>query len=402
MKILRFAFYAFACLVAVMLLTEVILRAHRYFSETPSERYAREYFEEVYAHIPHFAEAGTLQKNPDRPFVPPFSVFTNTDVENEDRLKRIAGIARLEPSRTWTSYDFLRAEPDENKTAYTVTSNSLGFRGPERAKEKPPGTYRIIVFGAYQAFGYGVNDDETYPAKLEAALSAAHPRVPFEVWNAGRPAGSAIDALARLSYEIFAYDPDLLILDYGQVDIGMLNDTLLFRSLGIDPFGDFARSVRSVEVRVFPLLDHSLLWKKIWAGYYANAMKRTQIEEFKDVMRRSLALAKERGVPAVVVKGASGGPPLSAYTEIVGDSPVVDVPAELTSRPPEYPKPEAWKEGEWAKTWLSELDPSQVDPNHWIFANYPYRLDLFQLNARGLEVVADILQRTIEEKFLTQ
>ncbi len=56
-----------------------------------------------------------------------------------------------------------------NETVFRT--DSRGFRTPEIALEKPPGTYRILVFGSSNTMGYGVNDEEMYTRLLEAWLN---------------------------------------------------------------------------------------------------------------------------------------------------------------------------------------------------------------------------------------
>src|SRR5262245_27130017 len=48
-----------------------------------------------------------------------------------------------------------------------VEVNSLGLRGPEVDRVKPPGVYRIGVFGDSATFGQGVSEEATYARVLE-------------------------------------------------------------------------------------------------------------------------------------------------------------------------------------------------------------------------------------------
>lgn len=66
-----------------------------------------------------------------------------------------------------------------------VAINSVGLRGPEYAREVPPGTRRILAMGDSQTFGNGLDRPETWPALLEADLSAADPGRRWQVLNAG-------------------------------------------------------------------------------------------------------------------------------------------------------------------------------------------------------------------------
>ena len=52
------------------------------------------------------------------------------------------------------------------------TTNSMGFRGPEISVPKPPSTFRALVLGESTTLGMEMDDDETWPARLEVLLQA--------------------------------------------------------------------------------------------------------------------------------------------------------------------------------------------------------------------------------------
>src|SRR5262245_52901940 len=62
---------------------------------------------------------------------------------------------------------------------YTI--NADGFRDRPREKVPPRGTWRAVVLGDSVAFGYGVEQEATFPARLERLLSRAG--APAEVLN---------------------------------------------------------------------------------------------------------------------------------------------------------------------------------------------------------------------------
>ena len=158
------------------------------------------------------------------PYRPPFPVFVNSGFENESRLKAIAMISPLPSHQTWTVTNFLRRSTGPDAT-FTVTTNSLGFRGPERNRDKSKKVYRIIVLGSYPAFGHAVNDNETYSSLLEEELNKnAKAGIRFEVWNGGRQGATAIMGLSRLETEILNYHPDAVILDYGWIEPFLATD----------------------------------------------------------------------------------------------------------------------------------------------------------------------------------
>ena len=52
------------------------------------------------------------------------------------------------------------------------------------AVKKPPGAFRILVFGDSYTYGVNVQASQTYPKVLEWMLNTAGHR-PYEVWNLG-------------------------------------------------------------------------------------------------------------------------------------------------------------------------------------------------------------------------
>src|SRR6478672_4314211 len=63
--------------------------------------------------------------------------------------------------------------------------NVWGYRGP-RVGRKHAGEHRLVVIGGSTAFGYGVNSDQAFPARLEAGLRPlARGGAPVSVVNLG-------------------------------------------------------------------------------------------------------------------------------------------------------------------------------------------------------------------------
>jgi len=97
--------------------------------------------------------------------------------------------------------------------------NAQGFRGPEVALEKPPGTFRIACLGDSQTFGHGVGDDESWPANLAACLHERLPGRSLEVLNCGVGGFETEEELALYEKRVRAFHPDLVLLGF------FLNDT---------------------------------------------------------------------------------------------------------------------------------------------------------------------------------
>ena len=106
-------------------------------------------------------------------------------------------------------------------------TNRFGFRTPEIEREKPRGTYRILVFGSSNTMGYGVNNDDLYTRHLERWLNErAGQSCRVEVVNLAVAGDSPTRRLLRLKKEADHYHPDWLICDASVLDT-WLEDTHL-------------------------------------------------------------------------------------------------------------------------------------------------------------------------------
>ena len=102
---------------------------------------------------------------------------------------------------------------------FTVTHgvNALGLRGPETTLAKPPGVRRIATLGDSFTFGYGVDDDETWPAALQRALDGtggAGDALRYEVLNCGVPAYDTEQEVRLLATRILEFQPDLVLVGW--------------------------------------------------------------------------------------------------------------------------------------------------------------------------------------------
>src|SRR5262245_27674647 len=91
-----------------------------------------------------------------------------------------------------------------------VRVSSLGLRGPEVGSRPPAGVRRILVLGDSVAFGWGLDEAESFPARLAEALGSRSLGV--EVLNAGVP-GYSIASEAALHRELApALAPDAVVV----------------------------------------------------------------------------------------------------------------------------------------------------------------------------------------------
>lgn len=149
-----------------------------------------------------------------------------------------------------------------------TSHNSLGLRGKEIPRKKPPGTFRVAILGGSTTYTEFVNDnDATFPARLEQELQSRHPHSRIEVINAGCPGYNSWESLIQLQFRVLDLAPDLVILYEGVNDVhARLVLPLAYRG---DNSGRRVPWSEPIEVRLcrFSLLSrmvgHHLGWWRI-------------------------------------------------------------------------------------------------------------------------------------------
>lgn len=147
-------------------------------------------------------------------------------------------------------------------TTTTVVVNSLGMRGPEPGP-KAAGERRLLVLGDSLVFGYGVQAEQTFPARLQQRFANRTP--PVTVGNAGVPGyGSKHVALhlARLEGP-FAADA---FVACGYLGNDALDDAMPQRTVyaGLSLQGPWARLVQeSLRARLM-YRSRAALWFESW------------------------------------------------------------------------------------------------------------------------------------------
>jgi lysophospholipase L1-like esterase len=95
----------------------------------------------------------------------------------------------------------------------TVSINSQRFRAPgDYAVSRAPGVTRVAVLGDSLAFGWGADDDETYPAQLERELARLLAPRRLEVMNAAFPGTCLGEKAAWYELGVRRFAPRLVVL----------------------------------------------------------------------------------------------------------------------------------------------------------------------------------------------
>ena len=100
-----------------------------------------------------------------------------------------------------------------------VTTNSRGFRGGEVEIPKPPGRLRIVALGDSVAFGWGVNDADTFCQQLEQQFLARRPDVDIDVVNLAVPGYATRQEVALLERNLAALQPDVVLVGFYENDL---------------------------------------------------------------------------------------------------------------------------------------------------------------------------------------
>lgn len=122
---------------------------------------------------------------------------------------RIALLRRFTP---WLPEAF-RGNP-----VWRIVLNGDGFRSGPITKGKRAGALRIACIGDSWTFGMNVNQDATYPSRLETLLKEQAPRTNLDVMNFGVLGYSSFQGLELLKRQVLDLHPDVLLVGFGMND----------------------------------------------------------------------------------------------------------------------------------------------------------------------------------------
>jgi lysophospholipase L1-like esterase len=179
----------------------------------------------------------------------------------------------------------LRPDLDTSWYRKAFRTNSHGYRTPEVALQKPPATYRIVVFGSSNTMGYGVQEEETYVRHLERWLNeCTGPDMRIEVVNLAVSGDSPSRRLARLQEEAARFDPDWVLCDASPFDAWVEEAHIhasLQRNLPI-PFAFVKEAIERSGVSAIDSIDAfrakfqgeaERMYSHVYAGWSAEARR---------------------------------------------------------------------------------------------------------------------------------
>jgi lysophospholipase L1-like esterase len=249
-----------------------------------------------------------------------------------------------------------------------VAINSLGLRGPEVERAKPPGTYRVVAIGDSLTFGYGAPQAGTWPAALERILAADPAALgarAVQVLNLGVSGYNSADEARVLETKALDLDPDAVVVGY------FMNDPQ------IAPLQALQRWFREPE-----LWERSHLLRLADAWLFARAKERHGRDGYRYLH------AKDGDGWAMVVR---------SFEAMGGASRASGVPVILATLPAFPPVP-TWQEYRWSDLHAqvleaaraSGLDAIDTVPEFQADGRKPKDLcvDSEHPNAEGAEIIA--------------
>ena len=172
--------------------------------------------------------------------------------------------------------------PERGMEATPIRINNHGQRGADYPLAKQPGERRIIGLGDSLTFGKGVQDGETYLARLEELLDGEGVRVVNAAFNGYATFHYRQWALTQLE----TFQPDLLIVG-------------LFTGNDMEPVGEFA-SGPLVDLMRGSALRHLLvdtyrrfLWKRVVALKRGTSVAEVERELERSAGTRARGLSRE-------------------------------------------------------------------------------------------------------------
>ncbi len=270
-----------------------------------------------------------------------------------DGMAKAGILSRYYELYEWDRFLFYRLRPDvdielldvfappraQARSRWSVHTNSRGFRTPEFADRAAPGVVRIVVLGDSSTFGWGVEHFETYGEQLRTALARrwSTDRSRIEIVNLGVPGYSTFQGRVLLERFALGLDPDVIVWSYLSNDGAMTGESdqatygkrigasgallaALHRSRGYETLEAWIAVLRE-RLRPAAAIDPYDAAQRNIPSYRVAAAN----------LRSVVDLARDHGVPIVLVGQCTRGEPAALMAEIARatDTPHLDATAVL-------------------------------------------------------------------------
>lgn len=299
----------------------------------------------------------------------------------------------------------LRPNVDTQARGVHVVTNEHGMRGPSVSLRPAPGTHRLLALGDSVAFGFRLEQPDTFPVRLEHELESRGGGS-FEVLNAGVEGYNTQNQLAYLRSSLLDFQPETIVLVFN------LNDYDHGPVMG--PLGvltlDQSQRVRSDSLAIRSEFFLLLRWLiatqgRVWVGdtpattaspapggeqspfdpfdRYVSALRKQYYRApdgerwqlMVDSLRAIAALCRERGIRLLIAIVPDGDQIGVAAPDLTPQRKLLEVCAEL------------------------QLDCLDLQPSFAAASQEPLYIDIMHPNAGGQRIMArEVANRLLERR----
>jgi hypothetical protein len=139
--------------------------------------------------------------------------------------------------------------------------NAAGYRGALRTTSRAGNSFRVAVLGDSFTFGWGVAEEEAWPALLEARLVAELGGLDVEVLNFGVPGYNTWLQLLQWRQVVSRYRPDAVLLGYYSNDAAIDREVPnVYRLCPVPPPPGSRLFAAAEERSALARAAHDLVW----------------------------------------------------------------------------------------------------------------------------------------------
>jgi lysophospholipase L1-like esterase len=138
------------------------------------------------------------------------------------------------------------------------------LRGRRVSFAPPEDRPRLLALGSSSTYGYGVNEDQAWPAQLERLAKADG--TPLEVLNAGVPGSTARRLLYVLRHSLLQLEPDVVVVSLSfndHIDLAVHDETAHFDAMTSEGIGWFVQALARWNARGA---------RARWLAYFGHVM----------------------------------------------------------------------------------------------------------------------------------
>ena len=226
---------------------------------------------------------------------------------------------RLRPGAEVSLLDVFAPAAAREATRWSAKTGPEGYRTERFEKRPPPGRRRVVALGDSSTFGWGVADDETYAAQLEATLDGDAKADTWEVLNLGVPGYSTFQGTVMLAREALPLAPDVVTWSYLSNDGAMTGEA---------DRATYAQRSGWLGA-LLEVLHHSRFYETLeaWIGKLRSGAKPEKgvrnvsgWGEAEANVRGAVAAARAAGVPLVLVANCVRGPAAEVMARVARDT----------------------------------------------------------------------------------